>query len=109
VLERDGIVAFCPAAGRGPYELCIAPGEPEDDGFESALLGPALGVLAEAIRRLERLLGERPPLNAWLHTGRRWHLELLPRLTVAAGLELGAAIYVNPVPPEDAANELQNG
>lgn len=109
VLERDGVVAFCPAAGRGPYELCVAPVEPEDDGFESDLLGPALAVVAEAIRRIERLLGERPPLNAWLHTGRRWHLELLPRLTVPAGLELGAGIHVNPLPPEQAAKGLRTG
>ena len=39
------------------------------------------------------------PLNAWLHTGGHWHLELVPRLTVFAGLELGAGIYVNSLPP----------
>ena len=36
-----------------------------------------------------------------------WHLELVPRLTVLAGVELGAGIYVNAVPPEDAAEALR--
>jgi UDPglucose--hexose-1-phosphate uridylyltransferase len=47
------------------------------------------------------------PLNAWLHDGVHWHLELLPRLSVLAGLELGAGIYVNAVPPEEAAARLR--
>jgi galactose-1-phosphate uridylyltransferase len=32
---------------------------------------------------------------------------LFPRLNVLAGLELGAGIYVNTVPPEDAALNLR--
>jgi UDPglucose--hexose-1-phosphate uridylyltransferase len=47
------------------------------------------------------------PLNAWLHAGAHWHVELLPRLTVFAGLELGAEIYVNPLRPEEAAARLR--
>jgi UDPglucose--hexose-1-phosphate uridylyltransferase len=63
-------------------------------------------------RRLHALEG-RIPLNAWLHTppfgasDGHWHLELLPRLTIAAGLELGAGVYVNPLPPEQAAEALR--
>ena len=62
--------------------------------------------LADSIRRLHTV-EERVPLNAWLHTGSHWHLELVPRLTIAAGLELGAGIYVNPLPPEEAALRLR--
>ena len=47
------------------------------------------------------------PVNAWLHTGKRWHLEVVPRLTVLAGVELGAGIYVNTLPPEEAAEQLR--
>jgi UDPglucose--hexose-1-phosphate uridylyltransferase len=46
-------------------------------------------------------------VNAWLHAGTRWHLEVFPRLTVLAGIELGAGIYVNTLPPEEAARELR--
>ena len=44
------------------------------------------------------------PWNAWLHPG---HLELVPRLNVFAGIELGAGIWVNTVAPEDAARALR--
>ena len=47
-------------------------------------------------------------MNAWLHTGTRWHLEVVPRLTVLAGVELGAGIYVNTVSPEEAAAQLRD-
>jgi UDPglucose--hexose-1-phosphate uridylyltransferase len=105
--REDGVVAFCPAAGRAPYEVLVAPTSPEEHAFESALLPAALELLADSIRRLHSV-EERVPLNAWLHTGSHWHLELVPRLTIAAGLELGAGVYVNPLPPEEAALRLRS-
>ena len=107
VLERDGLVLGCPPASRLPYEVVIAPTGEEPDGLRSDLLPAALRFLAEAIRRLRRLEGP-VPWNAWLHNGRRWHVEVVPRLTVLAGLELGAGIYVNSVPPEQAAAALRD-
>ena len=108
LLERDGLVSGCPVASRVPYEVLIAPTHPEPDGLASDLLGPALRLLAELIRRLQRLRGEAfVPLNAWLHRGEPWHLELFPRVTRLAGLELGAGVWVDPVSPERAADELR--
>jgi UDPglucose--hexose-1-phosphate uridylyltransferase len=43
-----------------------------------------------------------------LHTGEQWHIEVLPRLTVFAGIELGAGIYVNTLAPEEAARALRD-
>ena len=107
VLERDGLVATCPRAGRVPYELLITPVRGEPEGLRSDLLGPALRLLAELVRRIQSVRGEPTPLNVWLHEGMPWHLELVPRVTRFAGLELGAGVYVNPVPPEDAAAALR--
>jgi UDPglucose--hexose-1-phosphate uridylyltransferase len=106
VLERDGLVLLCPYAGRGPFECLIAPLAPEADGFESDLLGPAVDLAAEALRRLREAL-QPSPANLWLHTGSHWHLELLPRLTVFASVEQGAGHYVNPFAPEKAAEKLR--
>jgi UDPglucose--hexose-1-phosphate uridylyltransferase len=108
VLEQDGVAAGCPVASRVPYEVVIAPLRPEPNGLRSDLLGPALRVLAEIVRRLQRARGEPlVPLNAWLHAGAHWHLELFPRTTRLAGLELGAGVYVDPVAPEEAARALR--
>ena len=63
------------------------------------------------MRRIAALEGPIP-LNAWLHTppfgaDGHWHLELVPRLTIPASLELGAGVYINTLAPEDAAARLR--
>jgi UDPglucose--hexose-1-phosphate uridylyltransferase len=105
--ELGGLAAMCPWASRLPYETVIAPIEPEADGLSSPLLAPALHLLAELVRRLHDLEGI-VPLNAWLERDDSdWRIVLLPRLTVLAGLELGAGIFVNTLPPEEAAARLK--
>jgi UDPglucose--hexose-1-phosphate uridylyltransferase len=103
--RRDEIVAITHPAGRVPFELLIGPRHHEprtgaQDVFE------ALALLRDATRRLRALEGP-VPWNAWLHHGSHWHFEVVPRLTVFAGLELGAEIYVNVVAPESAAKALR--
>jgi len=106
VLESDGLTVGCPWASRLPYETVIAPAEPDPAGLESDLLGGALRLLAEIVGRLHAVEGP-VPLNAWLeHDERDWRIVLLPRLTILAGLELGVGIFVNTLPPEEAARRL---
>ena len=106
VEERDGLVLLCPYASRSPYECLIAPVEHEERAFASPLLGKALELAAEALRRLAKAEGPRP-MNLWLHEAGHWHLELVPRLTVLASLELGAGHYINTLAPEEAAARLR--
>ena len=106
VEEADGAVALCPPAARVPYELLIAPLEHEADAFASPSLATALRLLRDAIRQL-RVLEGAVAWNAWVHAGEHWHVEALPRLTIPAGVELGAGISINPLPPEDAAGALR--
>jgi UDPglucose--hexose-1-phosphate uridylyltransferase len=107
ITEQDGLVASCPHASRVPYEVQIAPARPEREGLRSELLAPALQLLAELVRRIQAIRAEPTPLNVWLHDGSPWHLELFPRTTRLAGLELGAEVYINPVAPAQAAAELR--
>ncbi len=98
----------CPPAGRTPYEMLIANGSfAEPDAFESDRLVVGLRLLRSAIRRLRAVEGP-VPWNAWLHNGSSWHIEIVPRLTVFAGVELGAGIYVNTLAPEEAAARLRD-
>ncbi len=72
----------------------------EDDGPLGARM------LHDALSRLARRLGASPPLNLWVRTAPRgaehfsWRIDILPRLTHLAGLELGAGVNLNIVPPE---------
>jgi UDPglucose--hexose-1-phosphate uridylyltransferase len=103
----EGLVAGCPWASRLPYETVIAPAEPDPSGLQSGLLAPAVRLLVEVVRRLQAAEGP-VPLNAWVeHDAADWRLVLLPRLTVLAGLELGAGIFVNTLPPDEAAERLR--
>ena len=55
-----------------------------------------------------------PPLNLWVRTAPRgadhfcWRIDIVPRLTHLAGLELGTGVHLNIVAPEDAAAELRD-
>jgi UDPglucose--hexose-1-phosphate uridylyltransferase len=106
-VEDDGVAAWCPWASRLPYETVIAPLDSGGLAFTSAQLPAALVLLGRVVRRLHAVEGP-VPLNAWLeHDDKDWRLVLLPRLTVLAGLELGAGIFVNTLPPEEAAARLK--
>jgi UDPglucose--hexose-1-phosphate uridylyltransferase len=101
----QNVSAACAPAGRVPYELLIGSASP-GDAF-GADLPAALVLLRNVTRRLRAVEGA-VPWNAWLHVrADDWHIEVVPRLTVFAGLELGAGIFVNPLPPETAAERLR--
>lgn len=97
VATRGGLTLAAHPAGAAPYELVVAGDGPLSD---------ALALLRLGVERLRALEGE-VPWNAWLHAAGRPHLHVVPRLTVMAGLELGAGISVSTVAPEDAAVRLR--
>jgi UDPglucose--hexose-1-phosphate uridylyltransferase len=105
-------VLLCPYASRMPYALMLVPRRRrqrfEDDGPTGAAL------LHDGLSRLRRRFGASPPLNLWVRTAPRdaerfcWHIDVVPRLTGVAGLELGAGVPLNVVAPEQAAAELRD-
>jgi UDPglucose--hexose-1-phosphate uridylyltransferase len=108
----EDMVLMAPYGARMPFQLMIAPRRPrmryEDDGPTGAAM------LHDALCRLARRLGASPPLNLWIRTAPRgsehfcWRIDILPRLTHLAGLELGAGVHLNVVAPEQAAAELRS-
>ncbi|MGH2919757.1 MAG: galactose-1-phosphate uridylyltransferase [Solirubrobacteraceae bacterium] len=108
----DEAVLLCPYASRFAFALMLAPrrGRPrfQDDGPTGAAL------LHDGLARLARRFGTSPPLNLWVRTAPRdaeyfsWRIDIVPRLTPLGGLELGTAVHVNVVAPEQAAAELRD-
>jgi UDPglucose--hexose-1-phosphate uridylyltransferase len=86
--------------------MVVAPRKCTRSPFEGPELAAALRLFSEGIRRLHVAEGA-VPLNAWLHASGHWHLEIVPRLSVLAGLELGAGYFVNTLAPESAAGVLR--
>jgi UDPglucose--hexose-1-phosphate uridylyltransferase len=108
----DDAVLMAPYASRLPFQLMLAPRRPrerfEDDGPTGAAL------LHDGLCRLAGLLGSSPPLNLWVRTAPRgaehfcWRIDILPRLTHLAGLELSTDLNLNIVAPEHAAALLRD-
>jgi len=57
-----------------------------------------------------------PPFNYFIHSAPlkgdyaheyHWHLEIIPKLSIAAGFELGTGMWINVVKPEDSAAFLR--
>jgi UDPglucose--hexose-1-phosphate uridylyltransferase len=119
VRRRERIVAIdeeavllAPYASRLPFQLMLAPRQQRPRFEEPGALGASL--LHDGLRRLARHLGSSPPLNMWVRTAPNgtadfcWRIDVLPRLTHLAGLELSTDVNVNIVAPEDAAEALRS-
>ncbi|MGE5244504.1 MAG: galactose-1-phosphate uridylyltransferase [Betaproteobacteria bacterium] len=119
ILENADVVALAPYAPRVPFETWILPKRHRGRFEESPR--PDFEGLARALKqvlsRMDRAL-ESPPYNFVLHTSPfsedtteyyHWHVEVMPRLTRVAGFEWGTGFYINPTPPEEAAEVLRRG
>jgi UDPglucose--hexose-1-phosphate uridylyltransferase len=104
-------VAICPYASRVPFEVQIVPRTPRADFAAEGALGAAM--VHDVLGRFERVFGAVPPLNLWVRTAPSgaeyfcWRIDVLPRLTKLAGLEMGTGVNLNVMPPETAAEQLR--
>ncbi len=109
-------ISFAPYASRTPFETLIIP------KFHSAnfqdLKDIQIHAFAEVCKKTlyKIYVGlENPPYNYFIHTSPtqknvnnyyHWHIELIPKLTINAGFELGTGMYINIAIPEDCAEYL---
>ncbi len=118
VLSRDGFAALEPFAARFPFETWILPTKHGSsfDALTDVDLRSLGRMLKEVLSRLKKTLGD-PSYNFMIHTlplaekeseSFHWHIEIIPHLTRVAGFELGSGFYLNPTPPELAAERLRN-
>jgi UDPglucose--hexose-1-phosphate uridylyltransferase len=117
VAENAEMVAVAPYASRFPFETWILPRRHEAR-FEDTPrheYGSLARMLGDLLRRMQKAL-EMPPYNLLVHTAPvkeaagdyyHWHVEVIPKLTKVAGFEWATGLYLNPVPPEEAAQVLR--
>jgi len=117
VLDTQHFISLAPFASRFPFETWIIP-KNHNSHFENIQKTEVdeLGtVLKTILLKLESAL-DKPAYNYIIHTSPfdsqaqphyHWHLEIIPRLTRVAGFEWGTGFYINPVPPEQAAQFLR--
>ena len=117
VEEVGGFVAFEPFAANSPYETWVLPsfhqgsfGDLADEEVEDLAR-----ILIRTLTAIRRACGD-PDFNLVLysaptngHTDEvfHWHIKILPKISTPAGFEIGSAMSINTVPPEDAAESLR--
>ncbi len=117
VADNEHFAVIQPYAARTPFETWVLPRRhcasfaaisAEEQTSFAVMLG-------ETLRRLHFCLDD-PPYNYNIHTAPcdadededfHWHFSISPRLTIAAGFEMGTGIYINVTPPEVAAEYLR--
>ncbi len=109
IFENEGFVLIAPFSSMVPYETWILPKKHASD-LEDLDSGGLAQVLGEALRRLDQLLSG-PPYNYMIRQlpDRRYHLNIRiqPAISTMAGFEKNTGIFINTVPPEEAAKELR--
>jgi UDPglucose--hexose-1-phosphate uridylyltransferase len=117
VAQNDHFAAFVPYAAHLPFETWILPKvhEASFGGMKPALFRPLAEILKTTLSMLFAGL-DNPHFNLTINTVPRgdedkeyflWHVQILPRLTMPAGFELGSGMAINPMLPEDAARSLR--
>ncbi len=127
IYETKDYIIWAPFASSFPFEAWILPKKHLHDFsmLNDERLRELAPVLKLCLTSIKKLLND-PPYNFVIHTSPpkferpgqprhwdsidfdfHWHMELIPRLTSIAGFEWGAGFFINPTPPEAAANYLK--
>ncbi|MBS1258811.1 MAG: Galactose-1-phosphate uridylyltransferase [Candidatus Scalindua arabica] len=117
VTSTEKFISFTPFASRFPFETWILPKKHEThfENLQKFEIDELANVLKNTLAKLESAL-DFPPYNFIIHSTPfniqkseyfHWHIEIIPRLTNIAGFEWGTGFYINPMPPEEAAEILR--
>lgn len=117
VNQTEHFVAIEPFASKYPFETWLLPKmhQASFSAMNRERMVEFGGIMQDALGRISRCLNG-PPYNFAIHTAPcdredsevfHWHMVIMPRLTIAAGFEMGTGIYINVTSPEDAARFLR--
>ena len=117
ITENKSFLSIAPFASRFPFETWILPKihHPSFEQMEFSQFEQAAQILSDTLQRMNQVLTD-PPYNYVIHTSffpevdmhyYHWHFEVMPKLTKMAGFEWGTGFYINPTPPEEAAEYMR--
>jgi UDPglucose--hexose-1-phosphate uridylyltransferase len=116
VASAGGVTVWCPRASTSPFliRVALADGGARFDEIDDDRARAIASALRDTIARVHDVLGE-PAYNVVFETAPpdadgpfQWWVDVVPRLGVMAGFELGTGVWVNVVPPADAAAALRD-
>jgi UDPglucose--hexose-1-phosphate uridylyltransferase len=117
IAENKSFLSVAPFASRFPFETWILPKTHYSsfEQMESSQYEQAAQILSDTLKKMNQVLAD-PPYNYVIHTSSsperdtehyHWHFEIMPKLTKVAGFEWGTGFYINPTPPEEAAEYMR--
>lgn len=119
VYENDGAIAFAPYVSRSPFEVRVFPKKhlPFFENTYDNDIDSVVDALQKTLKLIYKNLKD-PDYNFFIHTSPlknkedythyHWHIEILPKLVIYAGFELGTGVEINPVDPDEAAALLRS-
>lgn len=118
ILESEHFVAFTPYASVSPFHIWIVPTNHVASFFhaDTAEIDDLGEVMHAVMRRLYVGLNN-PDFNYVIRSAPvrdlgspylHWYITVIPRISLAAGFELGSGIYINPSLPEECAVYLRD-
>lgn len=118
IYENDYFISMSPYASRFPFETLIIP------KFHSANFEKLDTKKLEALAEIWKIIFYKldaglnnPPYNYFIHTAPtqqnvdqfyHWHVEIIPKLTIAAGFEIGTGMFINVTIPEECSDYLRS-
>jgi UDPglucose--hexose-1-phosphate uridylyltransferase len=115
ISENEDFLALAPFAPRSPFETMILPRRHESQFAPKSSFTLLAEILQKTLKQMDKVL-DLPPYNMMFHTSPfrdeeneyyHWHIEIIPKLTKIAGFEWGSGFYINPTPPEEAAEFMR--
>jgi UDPglucose--hexose-1-phosphate uridylyltransferase len=117
VVETDRFLVFHPFASHWPFETWLLPKEHRSSFGDASAeeLKELAPLLRSVLGSLQTKMGD-PDYNLVVHSAPtrdsmkpyyQWHLQIVPRLTTAAGFEIGSGMYINTALPEETASFIR--
>ncbi len=117
ILESEHFVAFTPYASVSPFHIWIVPTNHVASFFHADTAEiDDLGEIMHAVMRRLYVGLNNPDYNYVIRSAPvrdlgspylHWYITVIPRISLAAGFELGSGIYINPSLPEECAQYLR--
>lgn len=118
IYENSGAIAFTPFVSKSAFEVRVFP-KKHLPYFENTLdsdMDYVSDALQNVLKKIRKNLHD-PDYNFFIHTSPlkdknkhkqyHWHIEIIPKTSLAAGFELGTGIDINSVDPDVAAGLLR--
>lgn len=118
IAKNSGAIALAPFVSRRPFEIRIFPlsHQPYFEKTSEEDLKSIVAILQIVLRKIEKNLRD-PDFNFFIHTAPlkhqpqhthyHWHIEILPKISIPAGFELGTGVEINVVDPDAAVDIIR--